>query len=127
MQRTLSVLLVTLGLALSQTRPPSPAKRVTVTGCIYQGVECLILKNLKGKQDYSLVRSNNLQIGHSYQITGPVSEVGTCQEGKPILSAQLVHEVRLQCKPPTEKKNGEFVVPTRQRTVAPSSLGAPRE
>ena len=55
MQRTLSVLLVTLGLALSQTRPPSPAKRVTVTGCIYQGVECLILRNLKGKPDYSLV------------------------------------------------------------------------
>jgi hypothetical protein len=99
---------------------------VTVTGCIYQGVECLILKNLKGKQDYSLVRSNNLQIGHSYQITGPVSDIGTCQEGKPILSAQLVHELRLQCKPPADRKNGDFAVPPG-RTVPPPPPGAPRE
>jgi hypothetical protein len=110
MQRALSVALVTLGLAFSQTK--LRRESVTVTGCIYQGVECLILKNLKGKRDYSLVRTNNLQVGHSYQITGPVSEVGTCQEGKPILTAKLVHELRLRCEPPT-KKDSDFAEPTR--------------
>ncbi len=113
MRCSFGIAAVTLGFACSQTKTPSPEKRVTVTGCIYQGVECLVLKNLKGKQDYSLVRSNNLQIGHSYQITGPVNEVGACQEGKPILSAQLVHEVRLRCGPPTKEKIGDFAVPAK--------------
>jgi hypothetical protein len=106
MKRILGTAVVIVGLGFSQTdgKKANPAKRVTVTGCIYQGVECLVLKNSKGKQDYSLVRSNNLQVGHSYQITGPVSELGTCQEGKPILSAQMVHELKLRCEPPTGRK-----------------------
>jgi hypothetical protein len=103
MKRILGIAVVIVGLGFSQTDGKNPAKRVTVTGCIYQGVECLVLKNSKGKQDYSLVKSNNLQVGHSYQITGPVSELGICQEGKPILSAQMVHELKLRCEPPTRK------------------------
>src|SRR5258705_11999994 len=101
MKRILCVAVVTLGFAFSQTdgkKAPKAAKNVTVTGCIYEGVECLVLKNLKGKPDYSVVKSNNLQIGHSYRITGPVSETGTCQEGKPILATQKVTELRLRCE-----------------------------
>jgi hypothetical protein len=106
MNRVFGIAVVTL-VAFGQTdgkKAPSTGRTVTVTGCIYQGVECLILKNLKGKQDYSVVKSNNLQVGHSYRITGPVSEMGFCQEGKPILGAQMAHELRLRCEPPTERK-----------------------
>ena len=106
MRRILAFAVVIVGLGFSQAggKKADVEKRVTITGCIYQGVECLVLKNQKGKQDYSVVRSNNLQIGHAYRITGPVSDVGICQEGKPILSAQMVHELRLQCAPPTERR-----------------------
>jgi hypothetical protein len=107
MKRVLGIAVVTLGLVFAQTggeKGPRPGNTVTVTGCIYQGVECLILKNLKGKQDYSIARSNNLQVGHSYRITGPVGDIGFCTEGKPILGAQMVHELRLRCEPPTERK-----------------------
>ena len=107
MKRVLGVAVVALGLVFAQTegkKAKRAAKTVTVTGCIYQGIECLVLKNLKGKQDYSVARSNNLQIGHSYRITGPVGDIGFCMEGKPILGAQMVHELQLRCEPPTERK-----------------------
>ena len=106
MRRVLASAVVIVGLGFLQAggKKADLEKRVTVTGCIYQGVECLVLKNRKGKQAYSVIRSNNLQIGHAYRITGPVSDVGICQEGKPILSAQMVHELRLQCTPSIEKK-----------------------
>ena len=106
MRRVLAIAVVIVSLGFSQAGGTKAdlEKHVTVTGCIYQGVECLVLKNRKGKQDYSVVRGNNLQIGHAYRITGSMSDVGICQEGKPILSAQMVHELRLQCAPSMEKK-----------------------
>jgi hypothetical protein len=81
---------------------PAPVKTVTVTGCIYEGVECLILKDSKNKQDYSVARINRLQIGHSYKITGPTSTMGMCQEGKPILDPQRIKELNMKCDAPAK-------------------------
>ena len=89
MKRLLSIVVVSLCSAYPQTEskkaPSTTAKTVTVTGCIYRGVECYVLKASKGKQDYSVAQINKLQIGHAYRITGSVSDIGTCQEGMPIL------------------------------------------
>lgn len=81
-------------------------KIVTVTGCIHQGVECLRLTEPDDptKLLYSIVRTSKLEIGHAYRITGPTSEIGICQEGKPILTPEKITEVRLHCAGATEKK-----------------------
>ena len=102
MKRTAAILALSLWCAYSQTESKKPtgttAKTVTVTGCIFQGVECLILKDSKGKQDYSVGRTDKLQIGHAYRITGSVSDVGSCLEGKPILAPRKITEVKLRCQ-----------------------------
>src|SRR5258708_4597323 len=102
MIRTAAILALSFGCAYSQTESKKPsgttAKTVTVTGCIYQGVECLVLKDSKGKQDYSVGRIDTLQIGHAYRIIGSVSDVGSCLEGKPILEPRKIIEVKLTCQ-----------------------------
>jgi hypothetical protein len=78
-----------------------PQSKVTVTGCVDPGVECLRLKNLKGKQDYSLAKTDKLQVGHAYRIKGVVSDFGFCQEGKPILAPEKIIELKNHsCQPP---------------------------
>ena len=72
-------------------------KKVTVTGCIYQGVECLTLKDSKGKQDYSIAGSDKLKVGQAYTITGTVAEIGFCQEGKPMLAPTQIKDAKLKC------------------------------
>jgi hypothetical protein len=102
MKWTLAILALSLWCAFSQTESKTPpgttAKTVTVKGCIYQGVECFVLKDSKGKQDYSVGRTDKLQIGHAYRITGSVSDVGSCLEGKPILAPRKINEVKLTCQ-----------------------------
>ena len=77
----------------------SQNKSVTVTGCVYSGAECLRLKDSKGKQDYSIVKSDSFQLGRAYRITGVVSDFGFCQEGKPMLAPEKVTRLRRQCRP----------------------------
>jgi hypothetical protein len=93
-----AVLFVCFGCAYSQ-------KNVTVTGCVDPGVECLRLKNLKGKQDYSLAKTDKLQVGHAYRIKGVVNDFGFCQEGRPILAPKRIIELKEKetaqsCQPP---------------------------
>jgi hypothetical protein len=101
-KRTAAILALSLWCAYSQTgskKPPgTTAKTVTVKGCIYQGVECLVLKDSKRNQDYSVGRTDKLQVGHAYRITGSVSDVGSCLEGKPILAPRKITEVKLKCQ-----------------------------
>jgi hypothetical protein len=96
--KLLELLFVCLSCADSQN------KSVTVTGCVYSGVECLRLKDLKGKQDYSMVKTDQVQVGHAYRIKGAVNDFGFCQEGKPILGPERIIELKRQCKP---EPNGE--------------------
>ena len=81
-------------------KEPVPTSSVTVTGCVYKGVECLTLKDTTGKQDYSIAATSKLKIGRAYRITGPVSTMGMCQEGKPILEAQKINRLSLKCDVP---------------------------
>ena len=94
------VIAILAGSALAQeTKPRSQAKHpITVTGCIQPGVECNVLRNKDGKQDYSVPKAANLQVGHAYRITGSIHTVGICMEGKPILEPEKITEVRLPCK-----------------------------
>lgn len=48
---------------------------VEVTGCISEGFECLVLKDDKGKPNYSINRSDVLEVGAAYRITGTVREI----------------------------------------------------
>ena len=73
------------------------AKVVTATGCIRQGVECLVLEPLGGGQSYSVARSRKLAVGRAYRITGPTSDIGFCMEGFPILSPQRVTLLKTRC------------------------------
>jgi hypothetical protein len=73
------------------------AKTVTVTGCISAGVECLLLTPLSGKQRYSLNRNKKLRVGQAYRITGPLSDIGFCQQGLPILSPRRIVPLRVRC------------------------------
>jgi hypothetical protein len=79
---------------------PEPERTVTVTGCIQPGVECHVLKDKDGKQDYSVTRGHNLKVGRAYRITGSVQMIGFCMQGKPILNPKRITEVALRCDPP---------------------------
>ena len=70
---------------------------VTATGCIAEGTECLVLKSTSGTKRYSIGRTDKLQVGHAYRITGRVTSTGICMEGLPILSPQKITEVKLHC------------------------------
>ena len=70
---------------------------LTATGCIAEGTECLVLRSPSGVKRYSIGRTDKLQVGHAYRITGRVSTTGTCMEGLPILSPQKIIEVKLHC------------------------------
>jgi len=98
MQKLSVVLLACMICAFPQNKSAGGAKPITVTGCVYSGVECLRLKNSKGKQDYSLAKTDQIQVGHAYRITGIVSDFGICQEGKPMLGPGKITSVRRQCK-----------------------------
>jgi hypothetical protein len=73
------------------------AKTVTATGCIRQGVECLVLTSLDGKQLYSVNRNKKLRVGQAYRITGPLSDIGFCQQGMQILSPRRIVPLRVRC------------------------------
>ncbi len=73
------------------------AKTVTVTGCISQGVECLVLTLLSGKDKYSVTRNKKLRIGQAYRITGPLGDIGFCMQGFPILSPRKIVPLRVSC------------------------------
>lgn len=90
-------------LAISCAHAQAP-KKVTVTGCVTQGVECLTLKDSKGKQDYSIAKSDKLKVGQGYKITGTIAEMGVCQEGKPILVAEKISSANLKCNLPPSAK-----------------------
>ena len=77
---------------------------VTATGCIRQGVECLVLEPISGGQKYSVTRSRKLLVGRAYRITGRTSEMGFCMEGFPILSPQKISPLRTRCPAP-ERNN----------------------
>ncbi len=95
-----ALLLFGLALAMNAQTP----KKVTVTGCITTGVECLTLKNSKGKQDYSIAKSDKLKVGQAYTITGTVSDIGFCQEGKPILAPTKIVDAKLKCSVPDQSQ-----------------------
>ena len=106
---TLCLVLFSLnGLAQSNShrarRARVRAKVVTATGCIRQGVECLILEPLSGGQKYNVTRSGKLAVGRAYRITGRTSDIGFCMEGLPILSPQRVMPLKVRC-PKAEGNN----------------------
>jgi hypothetical protein len=78
-------------------RSHAKPKLVTTTGCIAAGTECLVLTSSSGTKKYSVPKSDKLQVGHSYRITGSVSTIGICMEGLPILSPRKITEIRLRC------------------------------
>lgn len=79
------------------------ARTVTATGCIRQGVECLILEPLSGSQTYSVSRNSKLRIGRAYRITGTVSDISTCMQGTH-LNPRRITPLRLRC-PVKEQDN----------------------
>jgi hypothetical protein len=81
------------------------AETVTATGCITEGVECLVLEPLNGGgQKYSIVRSKKLKVGTAYRIIGTTSDIGFCQQGIPILAARKITPLKIHC-PKTVKSN----------------------
>jgi hypothetical protein len=109
--RVFFVLAFSLSALYSQTAPQQKQQTVTATGCVTDGVECYRLVDPQdpAKLLYSITRTPKLKIGHAYRITGPVSEIGFCQEGKKILKPEKITEVRLHCAQvsgkPGEKKS----------------------
>jgi hypothetical protein len=73
------------------------AKTVTVTGCIREGTECFVLETTAGVKKYSVPKRSDLQVGHSYRITGTVSDTGVCTQGLKILSPTKITELKLRC------------------------------
>ena len=73
------------------------AKTITVTGCISQGVECLVLTLLDGEERYSVTRNKKLRVGQAYRITGPLSDIGFCMQGFPIISPRKIVPLRVRC------------------------------
>lgn len=104
--RTVLLALIITACCINAQTPAKPPKekKVTIAGCIYSGVECLTLKDSKGKQDYSIAKSDKLEVGQAYKITGTVSEIGFCQEGKPILAPTKISKAKLKCEVPPPAK-----------------------
>lgn len=95
-------------------RTRNRAKAVTVTGCIRQGVECLVLEPLSGNQKYSIARRSGLEIGAAYRITGSTSNISICQQGFPTLNPRRITRLRISCPKGNEKqKNANIREPRR--------------
>lgn len=62
--------------------PKEQEGTITVSGCIKEGVECLLLEPFTGNEKYSIVAGSKLQVGAAYRITGSIVEVSICQQGK---------------------------------------------
>ena len=77
-------------------RASARAKTVTVSGCVTQGVECLLLVTLDGKRKYSLSRDRRLKAGGAYRVTGTLQDISTCMQG-PHLSPRTVTPLRTHC------------------------------
>jgi hypothetical protein len=45
-----------------------------------------------------------LRVGQAYRITGPLSDIGFCQQGMPILSPRRIVRLRVRC-PKVEQGN----------------------
>ncbi len=85
-------------MAKGKHRAHAKSKLVTATGCISQGTECLLLSAPNGgRKLYSITKSEKLQVGHAYRITGRKGEIGFCMEGVPILTPVKITEVKLHC------------------------------
>jgi len=82
--------------AHGKTRARSRAKTVTFTGCVKQGVECLILVSLDGKQTYSLSHDKRLKVGGAYRVTGTIQDISTCMQGQTI-KPQKITRLRTHC------------------------------
>lgn len=95
-----------LALDHSSHKAHKRAKTVTVSGCISQGVECLVLTLLGGKGRYSVTRNSKLRIGQAYRITGPLSDIGFCMQGMPILNPSRITPLRVRC-PKAKQANQE--------------------
>jgi hypothetical protein len=95
--KTLALILVIPCVYAQSPAKPPKERKVTVTGCVYQGVECFTLKDSKGKQDYSIAKSDKFKVGQGYKITGTIAEIGFCQEGKPMLAVEKISDAKLKC------------------------------
>ena len=85
-------------MARGKHRAHAKSKLVTATGCISQGTECLVLSAPNGgRKLYSINKSDKLQVGHSYRITGRKSDIGICMEGVPMLTPTKITELKLHC------------------------------
>lgn len=62
---------------------------VTVSGCIKEGVECLVLEPFIGNEKYSIVAGSKLEVGAAYSITGSIVEVSICQQGKALKPTKI--------------------------------------
>jgi hypothetical protein len=62
--------------------PKDQEETITVSGCIKEGVECLMLEPFSGNQKYSIVAGSKLEVGAAYRITGSIVQVSICQQGK---------------------------------------------
>ena len=82
-----------------KTRARSRAKAVTVTGCVKEGVECLILVSLDGKRTYSLSHDDRLKAGGAYRVTGTIQEISTCMQGQTIKPRKITR-LRTHCPSP---------------------------
>jgi hypothetical protein len=71
-QMSLCLCFVISGFAQSE-KDSAPANSVTVTGCLYKGVECLTLKDATGKQDYSIAATEGKSI--AFEVYRTVSEL----------------------------------------------------
>jgi hypothetical protein len=84
------------------------AKTVTVTGCISQGVECPVLTTLDGKPRYSVTRNKKLRVGQAYRITGPLSDMGICMQGMPILNPRRIIPLKVRCPAAKATESGRL-------------------
>jgi hypothetical protein len=60
---------------------PKDDGTITVSGCVKEGVECLVLEPFSGNQKYSIVAGSKLEVGAAYRITGSIVQVSICQQG----------------------------------------------
>lgn len=104
MKRTILILLcLSLFCLTARARPwkggrsPALAKTVTVSGCVTEGAECLLLVSLDGRRRYSLSRDRRLKVGGSYRVTGTLQDVSTCMQGSH-LKPQRVMPLRARCR-----------------------------
>jgi len=73
--------------------------KVTITGCMTDGLNCYIFATSDQKHKYAIAKSDDLQLGATYKIVGTLSEApNSCGEYLQMITAEKITDMKQKCE-----------------------------